>query len=331
MTVLLIAWSLGYKSSETNLQVWNNSHHHPIFWESITQIYFDLPSNKPRKMQSAQMKASRRSSVRVTWMEVDPHSSRSTAPSVHHRIRFSMDMGQSKLGTLKSLDGNPKIQNLWFSRVPGEPHFCLILTTKISDKNKWQFSRALKFVVWKWECGKQHLRIGHSHRQEFWVAMEKGCTRGTTWRRETTIRYQFWDFFFKMTIVIEQFLNMSKPSLIWIRNYNMYCLKDRALLQVTEHLSAICNSNELWKPRTIKWSEPDEVHWSRPTERYFMISILKTPITMPSNANWLATELNLRTNQCHLSKDMHDHQSKWCINLSILYIYIYIYHIVKTR
>jgi hypothetical protein len=58
-----------------------------------------------------------------------------------------MDMGQSKLGTLKSLDGNPKIQNLWFSRVPGEPHFCLILTTKISDKNKWQFSRALKFVV----------------------------------------------------------------------------------------------------------------------------------------------------------------------------------------
>jgi hypothetical protein len=111
----------------------------------------------------------------------------------------------------------------------------------------------------------------------------------------------------------------------------MYCLKDRALLQVTEHLSAICNSNELWKPRTIKWSEPDEVHWSRPTERYFMISILKTPITMPSNANWLATELNLRTNQCHLSKDMHDHQSKWCINLSILYIYIYIYHIVKTR
>ena len=52
-------------------------------------------------------------------------------------------------------------------------------------------------------------------------------------------------FFFKMTIAIEQFLNMSKPSLIWIRNYNMYCLKDRALLQVTEHLSAICNSNEL--------------------------------------------------------------------------------------
>lgn len=111
-----------------------------------------------------------------------------------------------------------------------------------------------------------------------------------------------WSCFFKMTIVIEQFLNMSKPSLIWMRNYNMYCLKDRALLQVTEHLSAICNSNELWKPRTIKWSEPDEVHWSTPTERYFMISIMKTPIIMPFNANWLATELNLRTNQ-NLSKD----------------------------